>query len=86
MTALALKILLASSAWQKIGRGSFKTVFKGIDMDTGAALAWCQLPDPGKKFSQGGAQQVRGGPQGAEGAPASQHCPLLRLLGRGGVA
>lgn len=27
----------------EIGRGSFKTVFKGLDTDTGVAVAWCEL-------------------------------------------
>lgn len=27
----------------ELGRGSFKTVFKGLDTDTGVAVAWCEL-------------------------------------------
>lgn len=27
----------------EIGRGSFKTVFKGLDSETGVAVAWCEL-------------------------------------------
>lgn len=27
----------------EIGRGSFKTVFKGLDTETGVAVAWCEL-------------------------------------------
>lgn len=27
----------------EIGRGSFKTVYKGLDTDTGVAVAWCEL-------------------------------------------
>ena len=27
----------------EIGRGSFKTVFKGLDVETGVAIAWCEL-------------------------------------------
>ena len=27
----------------EIGRGSFKTVYKGLDLDTGVAVAWCEL-------------------------------------------
>ncbi|XP_039250337.2 uncharacterized protein LOC120328025 isoform X2 [Styela clava] len=27
----------------EMGRGSFKTVFKGLDTDTGVAVAWCEL-------------------------------------------
>ncbi|XP_050413122.2 uncharacterized protein LOC126827703 isoform X3 [Patella vulgata] len=29
----------------EIGRGSFKTVFKGLDTETGVAVAWCELQD-----------------------------------------
>ena len=28
---------------QEIGRGSFKTVYKGLDTETGVAVAWCEL-------------------------------------------
>ena len=27
----------------EIGRGSFKTVYKGLDTETGVAIAWCEL-------------------------------------------
>jgi len=27
----------------ELGRGSFKTVFKGLDTETGVAVAWCEL-------------------------------------------
>ena len=27
----------------EIGRGSFKTVYKGLDTETGVAVAWCEL-------------------------------------------
>ena len=33
----------------EIGRGSFKTVFKGLDTETGVAVAWCEL-QVGDKF------------------------------------
>ena len=26
-----------------IGRGSFKTVYRGLDSHTGVAVAWCEL-------------------------------------------
>lgn len=26
-----------------VGRGSFKTVYKGLDTETGVAVAWCEL-------------------------------------------
>lgn len=28
---------------EEIGRGSFKTVYKGLDTETGVAVAWCEL-------------------------------------------
>jgi len=28
---------------EEIGRGSFKTVFRGLDVETGVAVAWCEL-------------------------------------------
>ena len=28
---------------EEIGRGSFKTVFRGLDAHTGIAVAWCEL-------------------------------------------
>lgn len=28
---------------EEIGRGSFKTVYKGLDVETGVAVAWCEL-------------------------------------------
>lgn len=28
----------------EIGRGSFKTVYKGLDSETGVQVAWCELP------------------------------------------
>ena len=27
----------------EVGRGTFKTVWKGLDTDTGVAVAWCEL-------------------------------------------
>lgn len=29
----------------EVGRGSFKTVYKGLDTETGVAVAWCELQD-----------------------------------------
>jgi hypothetical protein len=28
---------------EEIGRGSFKTVYRGLDTQTGVAVAWCEL-------------------------------------------
>jgi len=27
----------------EIGRGSFKTVYRGLDTETGVSVAWCEL-------------------------------------------
>lgn len=35
----------------EVGRGSFKTVYKGLDTETGVAVAWCELQD--RKLSKG---------------------------------
>ncbi|RWS32037.1 serine/threonine-protein kinase WNK1-like protein [Leptotrombidium deliense] len=31
--------------FEEIGRGSFKTVYKGLDTDSGVAVAWCELQE-----------------------------------------
>ena len=36
---------------EEIGRGSFKTVYRGLDANTGVAVAWCELQE--KKIVQG---------------------------------
>jgi WNK lysine deficient protein kinase len=28
-----------------LGRGSFKTVYRGLDTETGVAVAWCELQE-----------------------------------------
>lgn len=28
---------------EEVGRGSFKTVYRGLDTDSGVAVAWCEL-------------------------------------------
>ncbi|EEC15509.1 serine/threonine protein kinase wnk 1,3,4, putative, partial [Ixodes scapularis] len=35
---------------EEIGRGSFKTVYKGLDTATGVAVAWCELQVGGVPF------------------------------------
>ncbi|MFH4973911.1 hypothetical protein AB6A40_000620 [Gnathostoma spinigerum] len=30
---------------EELGRGSFKTVYRGLDTETGVAVAWCELQD-----------------------------------------
>ncbi|XP_022251653.1 uncharacterized protein LOC106467758 isoform X2 [Limulus polyphemus] len=37
---------------EEIGRGSFKTVYKGLDTATGVAVAWCELQERLKKSTR----------------------------------
>lgn len=37
--------------FEEIGRGSFKTVYKGLDSSTGVAVAWCELQVSATSFS-----------------------------------
>lgn len=30
---------------EELGRGSFKTVYRGLDTETGVAVAWCELQE-----------------------------------------
>lgn len=35
---------------EEIGRGSFKTVYRGLDTQTGVSVAWCELQVKDKTF------------------------------------
>lgn len=37
---------------KEVGRGSFKTVYRGLDTETGVAVAWCELMDKQVKKSE----------------------------------
>ncbi|XP_069968431.1 serine/threonine-protein kinase Wnk isoform X3 [Bactrocera oleae] len=37
---------------KEVGRGSFKTVYRGLDTETGVAVAWCELLDKQVKKSE----------------------------------
>ena len=41
--------------FEEIGRGSFKTVYRGLDTQTGVAVAWCELQE--KKLTK--AERIR---------------------------
>ncbi|KAL3853406.1 hypothetical protein ACJMK2_016946 [Sinanodonta woodiana] len=58
----------------EIGRGSFKTVYKGLDTDTGVAVAWCELQD--KKWSKNERQRFR---EEAEMLKELQHPNIVRF-------
>ena len=36
----------------EVGRGAFKTVYKGLDTETGVAVAWCELQVCFQSFTQ----------------------------------
>lgn len=36
----------------EVGRGAFKTVYKGLDTETGVAVAWCELQVSNKSLAQ----------------------------------
>jgi WNK lysine deficient protein kinase len=40
-----------------LGRGSFKTVYRGLDTETGVAVAWCELQ--GSKLNKTERQRFR---------------------------
>ncbi|XP_054752345.1 serine/threonine-protein kinase WNK4-like [Lytechinus pictus] len=41
----------------EVGRGSFKTVFRGLDTETGVAVAWCELQE--RKLSRSERQRFK---------------------------
>ncbi|XP_064606454.1 serine/threonine-protein kinase WNK1-like isoform X2 [Liolophura sinensis] len=58
----------------EIGRGSFKTVYKGLDTETGVAVAWCELQD--KKWNKSERQRFR---EEAEMLKGLQHPNIVRF-------
>lgn len=61
----------------ELGRGSFKTVYKGLDTETWVEVAWCELQVRAPAAGGGGrARPVRGGASALGGQPH-------RLCGRG---
>ncbi|ESO82319.1 hypothetical protein LOTGIDRAFT_52941, partial [Lottia gigantea] len=58
----------------EIGRGSFKTVFKGLDTETGVAVAWCELQD--KKWNKSERQRFK---EEAEMLKGLQHPNIVRF-------
>ncbi|KAK3101753.1 hypothetical protein FSP39_006118 [Pinctada imbricata] len=58
----------------EIGRGSFKTVYKGLDTETGVAVAWCELQD--KKWNKTERQRFR---EEAEMLKELQHPNIVRF-------
>jgi serine/threonine protein kinase len=58
----------------EVGRGSFKTVFRGLDTHTGIAVAWCELLD--KKVNKAERQRFR---EEAEMLKKLQHPNIVRF-------
>lgn len=59
---------------EEIGRGSFKTVFRGLDTDSGVSVAWCELQQ--KKLSKIERQRFR---EEAEMLKGLQHPNIVRF-------
>lgn len=59
---------------EEIGRGSFKTVYRGLDTQTGVAVAWCELQD--KKLNKIERQRFR---EEAEMLKKLQHPNIVRF-------
>ncbi|CAD5219336.1 unnamed protein product [Bursaphelenchus okinawaensis] len=59
---------------EELGRGSFKTVFRGLDTETGVAVAWCELQD--SKLNKAERQRFR---EEAEMLKGLQHPNIVRF-------
>lgn len=59
---------------EEIGRGSFKTVYKGLDTSTGVAVAWCELQE---RLNKAERQRFR---EEAEMLKGLQHPNIVRFF------
>lgn len=59
---------------KEVGRGSFKTVYRGLDTQTGVAVAWCELLD--KKVNKAERQRFR---EEADMLKKLQHPNIVRF-------
>lgn len=59
---------------EELGRGSFKTVFRGLDTETGVAVAWCELQE--SKLNKTERQRFR---EEAEMLKGLQHPNIVRF-------
>ncbi|XP_035829536.1 serine/threonine-protein kinase WNK1 isoform X1 [Aplysia californica] len=60
---------------EEVGRGSFKTVHKGLEIDTGVHVAWCELQD--KRWSKNDRKRFK---EEAEMLKELQHPNILRFF------
>nr|KAI8730931.1 mucin-17-like isoform X7 [Biomphalaria glabrata] len=60
---------------EEVGRGSFKTVHKGLEIDTGVHVAWCELQD--KRWSKSDRKRFK---EEAEMLKELQHPNILRFF------
>eukprot|EP00117_Sycon_ciliatum_P034890 scpid15917/ scgid6143/ Serine/threonine-protein kinase WNK3; Protein kinase lysine-deficient 3; Protein kinase with no lysine 3 len=58
----------------EVGRGSFKTVFKGLDSETGVDVAWCELQP--KRYSKAGIARFK---DEAQMLKMLQHANILKF-------
>lgn len=82
---------------KEIGRGAFKTVYRGLDTEASVAVAWCELQVRPRKVAtwrfmlvlgigfrsirQTRTGSVQGRSRDAKEIATSEHCSFLRLLG-----
>ncbi|VDM66234.1 unnamed protein product [Strongylus vulgaris] len=59
---------------EELGRGSFKTVYRGLDTETGVAVAWCELQE--SKLNKAERQRFR---EEAEMLKDLQHPNIVRF-------
>ncbi len=59
---------------EELGRGSFKTVYRGLDTETGVAVAWCELQE--SKLNKIERQRFR---EEAEMLKGLQHPNIVRF-------
>ncbi|KJH52782.1 hypothetical protein DICVIV_00989 [Dictyocaulus viviparus] len=59
---------------EELGRGSFKTVYRGLDTETGVAVAWCELQE--SKLNRAERQRFR---EEAEMLKDLQHPNIVRF-------
>ncbi|CAG5127540.1 unnamed protein product, partial [Candidula unifasciata] len=60
---------------EEVGRGTFKTVHKGLEIDTGVHVAWCELQD--KRWSKSDRKRFK---EEAEMLKELQHPNILRFF------